>query len=252
VIATYRSGSGPSGMVAAGSLQLLLTRPFGVRSVTNPQPPSGAAAPERTEAIKENAPLSIFSLGRIVSLNDYQAFAGAFAGIAKASARSLLIGGAPVIHLTIAGEGGAPIPPDSSIFQNLRQSLSELGDPTKLLLLDDYRPRKFKISAQLILDPRYSAALVRDAVAVALNTSFAFTQRDFGQPVRQSEVIHIMQRVPGVRAVLLHKLYYSNAPSALASELTAESAGIDESGQSTGAELLVLDLSPQTDLGGSP
>src|SRR5262249_49676399 len=46
VVATYRSGVGAAGEVAADSLTLLQSRPLGLRSVTNPLAASGAQDPE--------------------------------------------------------------------------------------------------------------------------------------------------------------------------------------------------------------
>src|SRR5205823_3274833 len=46
VTATYRKGVGLPGLVKAGQLTLLMTRPLGVRGVTNPMPSSGAQDPQ--------------------------------------------------------------------------------------------------------------------------------------------------------------------------------------------------------------
>jgi predicted phage baseplate assembly protein len=84
--ATYRKGLGLAGMVNAEQLSLLLTRPLGVRTVTNPHAASGAADPESMQEIRRNTPLAVLTLERVVSLQDYEDFARTFAGIAKAMA----------------------------------------------------------------------------------------------------------------------------------------------------------------------
>src|SRR5262249_48557978 len=43
MVATYRVGTGLAGLVKAGQLSLLLTRPLGVKGVTNPLAATGAA-----------------------------------------------------------------------------------------------------------------------------------------------------------------------------------------------------------------
>jgi len=86
VTATYRRGIGRAGSVAAGELSLLLTRPLGVKTVTNPVAAAGGDDPENTSAIRPNLPLSVRTLGRVVSLQDYEDFARAFVGVAKAQA----------------------------------------------------------------------------------------------------------------------------------------------------------------------
>ncbi|NJK52467.1 MAG: hypothetical protein HC936_05880 [Leptolyngbyaceae cyanobacterium SU_3_3] len=56
VVATYRSGIGLSGNVAADKLSLLKIRPLGLQGVTNPLPASGAANPETRDRIRERGP----------------------------------------------------------------------------------------------------------------------------------------------------------------------------------------------------
>ena len=78
VRATYRSGTGLAGEVGAGALTLLKTRPYGIRAVTNPLPAGGAEDPEALEDARTNAPVTVLTLDRIVSLRDYEDFARAF------------------------------------------------------------------------------------------------------------------------------------------------------------------------------
>ena len=54
-------------------------------------------------------PLMTRTLGRAVSLLDYEDFARAFAGVAKAQRRCCSCCAGPTIAITIAAAGGAPI-----------------------------------------------------------------------------------------------------------------------------------------------
>jgi predicted phage baseplate assembly protein len=67
IAATYRTGIGPDGNVAAGALSLLQSRPPGLRGVTNPLAASGGAGPEGLEHSRANAPLTVLTLDRLVS-----------------------------------------------------------------------------------------------------------------------------------------------------------------------------------------
>src|SRR6185295_4228754 len=78
--ATYRKGIGKAGNVKAGQISLLLTRPLGVKDVINPMPASGGDDAETLAGARTNAPLTMLTLGRIVSLQDYEDFARSFAG----------------------------------------------------------------------------------------------------------------------------------------------------------------------------
>ena len=59
----------------AGKLTLLLSPPLGVKSVTNPFPATGAADPETLDRARDNAPLTVLTFDRIVSLQDFEDFA---------------------------------------------------------------------------------------------------------------------------------------------------------------------------------
>src|SRR5262249_31949657 len=86
VTAIYRQGIGRGGNVRANQVSMLMSRPTGVRGVTNPLPGSGGADPESADLIRQNIPLAVAALDRIVSLRDYADFTRTFAGIAKALA----------------------------------------------------------------------------------------------------------------------------------------------------------------------
>ena len=92
VSARYRSGLGLAGNLAAGKIALLGSQPRFVRTVINPVPAAGGADPESSIDTRRNAPGSVRTFGRIVSLPDFEDFARAFAGVAKAQASLLQIG----------------------------------------------------------------------------------------------------------------------------------------------------------------
>ncbi len=87
VASVYRRGIGAPGNVRAEQLSLLMTRPLGVKAVINPLRASGGADKESRDLARENAPLSVMALDRLVSIEDYADFTRGFAGIAKARAQ---------------------------------------------------------------------------------------------------------------------------------------------------------------------
>jgi hypothetical protein len=204
--ATTRSGIGSPRLVAAGSLTLLQTRPLGVRGVTNPLPASGAADPEDRESARTNAPRTVLTMDRIVALRDYEVFARTFAGIGKAAVTSFVLGQTPVVHLTIAGEGGEAVPSASDLIGNLVGAIARLGDPGHQVLVDSYQPLFFELTARVAVDDRRLPATVLDAVRAALAAAFSFARREFGQPVTAAEVMTVIQGVSGVVAADLDAL----------------------------------------------
>ena len=225
VTARYRSGLGLEGNLDAGRLTLLLTRPAGVREVTNPLPAAGGGAPESLTDARVNAPLSVTTLGRIVSLQDYEDFARAFAGIGKAQALPLWDGERRLVSITIAAANGDPVDPQSALYHNLVQAIDACRDPVTPVVVGSYVRRSFSLAAKVLVDPRHLAADVFTAAEGALRTAFAFSRRTFGQAVTAGEVIAAIQETPGVVAVDLDRLYRDlvDAP-AKASRLSAATA----------------------------
>lgn len=216
VTATYRIGLGPDGEVAAGALSLLTTRPLGIAEVTNPLAASGAAGPDTVEQARRNAPVTVRTLGRIVSLADFEDFAFAFAGIGKVRAAPL--GG---IHLTVAGVGGAAVEPGSVLFESLFRAIEAVRLPGPPLRLASYEPLPFDVSAKLVVDSRFRSADVFERVRELLLTTYAFDRRELGQPLYASEIVTVIQSVAGVVAVDLDAVYPSSRTPALPARLDA-------------------------------
>lgn len=206
VAATYRVGTGLEGLVDAGQISLLLTRPLGVQGVTNPTPPTGAADPERLDDARRSAPLTVLTLERVVSLSDFEDFARSFGGIGKAQATWLWDGERRLVHLTVAAADGGPVVAGSALDTNLRAALDAARTVEQPLRIASFQPRSFGVEARLWIDPRYRSADVFAAARAALVKTFSFAARDFGQAVTASEVIATLQGVPGVAGAVLDGL----------------------------------------------
>ncbi len=252
--ATYRKGIGTAGLVKAGQLSLLMNRPLGVKSVTNPQDTSGAADPESLDDARLNAPLTVLTLDRIVSLQDYEDFARAFAGIAKSLATWSWSGQVQSVFLTVAGPNGASIPENSQTYKNLLAAMQMAGDPYVPLHIQTYLPAFFRMAARVKVNPDYQQDAVLATVEQALRSAFSFDARAFGQPVAESEVITVMQAVPGVIAVDLYKLYRPVPwqTNLLNPILPAAAPQAGPGSQMSAAELLLLDPAPLDNLGVMP
>ena len=201
VNSTYRRGIGKAGNVRAEQVSLVQTKPLGVKSVINPLRASGGADKENRDQARENAPLAVMALDRLVSLQDYTDFTRTFAGIAKASARQLSDRRRQFIHLTIAGVDDAPIDPTSDLQRNLLGALRKLGDLSIGIKIDSRELIILVLSASIRLQPDY----LWDPVAIAVRTTifdkFGFRIRALGQPALLCEIIAAIQAVEGVAYV---------------------------------------------------
>jgi predicted phage baseplate assembly protein len=242
VVASYRVGSGLDGELAAGSLQVLLSRPLGLRSLSQPLASSGAAAAASSAELVTELPQSVATLGRAVSLLDHETMAKSYPGISKAQATTVRSAGAVAVHLTVATDDGEPLERSSPLCEGLRKTLLTLGDPTQPLLLDDYQPRLFRLKLRLSVDPSYLPDSVCAAVKAALAQTFSFAARGFAQAVRAAEVLDAVQSVPGVQGALLLALHFQDEPPQRRLLLPAAPARIDRAGRSAGAEILILVL----------
>jgi predicted phage baseplate assembly protein len=246
--ASYRKGLGAAGNVRGDTLTQLASRPLGLKGVSNPLPASGGTDPEGADDARASMPLGTRTLGRVVSLLDYEDHARAWPGIAKAQAAVLTLAGGRTIVVTVAAPEGQAIDDGSPVWTNLLAALKAAGDPLVAVQLVAARLSTFRVGLKLRCDPAYDAKVVLAGVDAALRSAFGFAARGLGQPVQQSEVIAAAQAVAGVVAVDLDALYGGTQPAAqtvpslqprlLASRMRS-SAGV-----ALAAELLTLDPAP--------
>ncbi|SOE87085.1 putative baseplate assembly protein [Burkholderia sp. YR290] len=250
VRARYRKGIGLGGMLTAGQLSLLLSRPQGLKGVTNPVDTNGAQDPEQLADARANAPLTVLTLDRAVSLEDYEDYSRAFAGVAKAMATWTWDGQARSIFITVAGPRGTQVSPDSDTFRNLVRAIQKAGDPFVPIRVSSYHPAVFRFGGTVKVDADFETDKVLAAVEQALRSAFSFDARSFGQAVYLSEVIELVQSIRGVVAVEVSRLYRADSVTpALEQRLLAALPEPLASGAVAEAELLMLDAGPLDMLG---
>jgi predicted phage baseplate assembly protein len=244
VQASYRKGLGREGNLDAGKLTLLVARPLGVRSVTNLLPSTGGSDPEALADARANAPLTVLTLGRIVSLEDYADFARAFEGVAKAHATWVWGQGGREVLLTVAGTDGDAIPADGPVHQRLLSAIVKAGDPGVSLTVRSYEPVPFRLAATIERDEALLVEQVLADVEAALGAHFSFTARSFGQPVPLSEVLAVLHGVRGVVSVDVNGLYTATTPE-LRQRLDAlVPAPGGDAASAEPAQLLTIELRP--------
>ena len=249
VRAEYRVGLGSAGNLAAGKLTQLMLPPLGVKSVSNPMPTEGGADPEPVSAARSTIPLTTRTLGRAVSVLDYEDYARAYAGIAKAQARVLSLRGGRTVVITIAGPNGTAITTASPTWTNLLDALRENGDPYVPVQLVSYQASTFRIGLRIKRDPAYTKEKVLTDVEAELRARYSFVERGLAQTVQQSEVISVVQSVPGVIAVDITRLYGGTFPTAQTVPGTTQTRLLAsqmrvQAGVAKAAELLTLNPAP--------
>jgi hypothetical protein len=213
VRAAYRKGLGAAGNVRAQTLTQLMTRPLGLKSVANPLAAEGGTDPEAADAARQSMPLATRTLGRAVSLLDYEDYARAYSGIAKAQAQVLNLRAGRSVCITLAASAGGALSSASPVWTHLLAALKASGDPHVPVQLLACQTSSFHLGLRVKRDPAFAAPAVLAAVEAALRAAFSFDARALAQPVQQSEVIAVAQGVPGVVAVDLTHLYGGTRPA---------------------------------------
>jgi predicted phage baseplate assembly protein len=259
VRAVYRKGIGLEGLAKAEQLSLLMTRPLGVKSVLNPRASEGAADPQSLSDARRNAPLTVLTLDRVVSLQDYEDFARGFSGIAKALATWTWNVRSRGVFITVAGPAGAAVADDSATRAHLLGALGSVqkpgepaavtfGNPLVPVQVKSYTPVEFRLKGTVYVAADRVPEKVLTAVRDALKAAFSFEARAFGQPVALSEVESVIHNVPGVVAVdvdALDKAPGHRLRNIVTAAKPASGAAAD---QAQPAELLTLDETSLTDL----
>jgi hypothetical protein len=234
ITAKYRVGIGTAGKVQAGQLSLLMTRPLGVRSVTNPEESTGAADPETADQARKNAPLRVLTLDRAVSVEDCENFALAYAGIGKAKAVFASSGESKWVRLIVGGSDGEPVAfGKDTLGAALVEAIKNYSDPMMQVKLESFSKKLFSVKGTVWIAPDRIQDAVKQAIVEALQTEFSFEARQFGQGVARSEVIAVIQRVDGVVGVDLDFLYLSVVDESYNDNLECDLS-----------ELLLLDRDP--------
>jgi hypothetical protein len=208
VTALYRQGLGDAGNVDAGAITTALDRPVGLKAVTNPVPATGGTDPESPEGARRNAPSTVRTFDRAISLRDFEDLALGFAGVAKAAAVTVWDGEIQIVHLTVAGPKGAGL---SATDQDaLLDYLDLRRDPNKVVAIDAYVAVALRLEAVVRAEPDRTNSMVETVARAAVDRLFSFEVRRFGQAAHLSDVYAGLQEVEGVVSVDVNVFTYKD------------------------------------------
>jgi hypothetical protein len=215
VVATYRFGSGLVGRVGGTKLTTMLDRVKGLSATTNPLPAEGGADPEAIEDARRNAPQTVRTFGRAVSLRDFEDLVTASGEVAKAQATWVWDGLAQAIHLTVAAQAGVVF--SDSALRLLGDGLTASRDPNHRLILANYQSVPVRLQATINVDPNYVRKDVLAAARAAVLDELSFDTRRLGQPVHLSDIFRVLQENDGVVFVDIDVLMFKR-PAGMTSD----------------------------------
>lgn len=210
IVASYRHGSGLAGRVRKRSLTTLLAKPTGLEEATNPLAAEGGADAESLEDARENAPRTVRTFGRAVSLRDFEDIVTESGEVAKAHATWVWDGLDRAVHLTIAGQDGGTFSADAR--RDMGLALDRARDPNHRMSIDNYTRVFVELEAGIAVDPDHDEDAVIAAAHDAVVAALSFERLRLGQSLHLSDVYRILQDVDGVVFVDIDKFQFK-APS---------------------------------------
>ncbi len=172
--------------------------------VINPAPAVGGAPRESIERARLQAPAELSTLWKAVTRTDFETLATGFPGIAKA--RVIDPEDCPhlpylQVLLAVAPEGGGIA--SGLLKKELSQFIEQRRVATVQVRLIDPVYRPIDIDAQVFMLPGEDLQVVERRIHTALAQRLAFGNVAFGQDVHVSELVSLIDAVPGVSHLML-------------------------------------------------
>jgi hypothetical protein len=229
VKAIYRTGTGARGPIKPGATPTASERPPGFDKVALAGIVSGGADPEDQERAREAAPGKVQSLGRLVSIRDYETETLAIPGVVTATATWDLHAGVPAVILRILLEAGR-----EAEFSEVRAAIAHAqrcrGPDRFALVIEQALLRYAFADVSYARDPTYQQAVVEAALRAALGLVgddanertgvFGLHARRLGEREYASRIEGRLQNVAGVRWCKLTGLGLFPAPAPGAPPIT--------------------------------
>ena len=229
ITARFRIGVGSAGAARPGQISHPRGLPLGLRSVVNPVEALGGEDPEALDQARVNAPTTVRTLDRVVSLSDHEDLARGFAGIGWASASAVDDGERAIVHVTATLADGTPLPAGSDIETKLVAALTAARHVDRPLVVAGHVPRPVEVRARLRLDGRYLRDDVLAAATAAVTALFDRTPSlgaggGFAKLLTPTRVLAALHRTPGVLGAVLDALRPVGAPGPAVVEVLARPA----------------------------
>jgi hypothetical protein len=207
VSAVFRTGIGAHGANKPGATPSASERPDRFDKVTLPGIVSGGADPEDLEKAREAAPGKVQSLGRLVSIRDYETETLAIPGVVTATAAWDLYGGVPAVMLRVLLEAGR-----EAEFADVRAAIAHAqrcsGPDRFPVVVEQALLRYAFLDLTYARDPTFKAEDVDAAIRAALGLAgddasarsgvFGLRARRLGEREYASRIEGRVQAVAGV------------------------------------------------------
>jgi hypothetical protein len=208
IVAVYRTGVGARGPIKPDATPTTSERPPGLDKVSLTGIVSGGAESEDRDKAREAAPGKVQSLGRLVSIRDYETETLAVPGVVTAAAAWDLHAGVPAVILRVLLEAGR-----EAEFSDVRATLAHAqrchGPDRFPLVVQQAALRYAFVDLSYARDPSYRPEIVETALRSTLGVAgevdsersglFGLRARRLGDREYASRIEGRLQNVAGVR-----------------------------------------------------
>jgi hypothetical protein len=196
----YRVGAGLAGNLPAGSLTKPVQPSPRLAAVHQPLAATGGNDREDVDSLRTQAPQSVLTLDRAVSLADLAARAGSQAGVWQARAFALPTGGGrhASVEVVVVPAGGGSL---GTLAADLTAFLLDKALPGVEVRVTGFEPRPFDLEVELEAHTaREDGEELRKVVRAVLLDRFGLRRRALGASVFASELYAVVDGVPGVES----------------------------------------------------
>ncbi|MDH4607149.1 hypothetical protein [Pseudomonas sp. BN102] len=207
VVARYRSGVGAHGPIKAGATPSASERPPGFDKLSLAGIVSGGAEPEPGDKAREAAPGKVQSLGRLVSIRDYESETLGVPGVVTAAAAWDLHAGVPAVILRVLLAAGREAE-FAAVQATLAHAQRCRGPDRFPLVVQQALLRHAFVDISYARDPGFRQEDVEAALRAALGLAgdsasersglFGLHGRRLGEPEYASRIEGHLQNVAGV------------------------------------------------------
>jgi hypothetical protein len=199
--ASYRTGGGTQGNVAANKIDTIVDAPalsLVNAKVFNASEATGGAERESIEHAVAHAPGVYRSFRRAVTADDYKALALNFNGVGKVRAEVMNWN---EVTLFVAPQGGGRV--SDILTANLLAYFEDLRPLSTRIEITDVDYVKIYISARIGVESYYSQTETKLKVEQAVTALLAFENVDFGQVIFLSKFYEAIEAIDGVAYVII-------------------------------------------------
>lgn len=187
----------------AGSLDTTISLGGVSITVVQKEAAAGGTDYETFDNLKEHIPLSIMTLGVAITRDDYEAIAKLVPGVHKAYVDYKC---GKYVDIYVTPEGG--IVASQALLDSVTNELNKHKVITTSIQVNSTQAAYIYLAAEITGKKSYTTESIQDSVIKALVENYNQEKSDINQPVRLSDLYHLIDALPEVDYLAIKALYF--------------------------------------------